>query len=56
MPVLLYPGMRICAFTFEQLSSPSSKPYRLKPDNKYAGQDGPETSRFDEDVELKEEE
>ena len=53
MPVVLYPGMRICAFTFEQLSSPSSMPYRLKPANKYAGQDGPETSRFAEDVELK---
>lgn len=55
MPVKLYPGMRICAFTFEQLSSPSSMPYRLKPANKYAGQDGPETSRFAEDVELKRE-
>ncbi len=55
MPVKLYPGMRICAFTFEQLSSPSSMPYRLKPANKYAGQDGPETSRFAEDVELKKE-
>ncbi|MCY4401847.1 MAG: dCTP deaminase [Candidatus Poribacteria bacterium] len=53
MPVKLYPGMRICAFTFEQLSSPSSTPYSLKPSNKYAGQDGPETSRFAEDVELK---
>ena len=52
MPVILYPGMRICAFTFEQLSSPSSMPYREKPSNKYSGQDGPETSRFDEDVEL----
>ena len=55
MPVKLYPGMRICAFTFEQLSSPSSMPYRIKPANKYAGQDGPETSRFAEDVELKKE-
>lgn len=53
MPVKLYPGMRICAFTFEQLSSPSSMPYHKKPANKYAGQDGPETSRFAEDVELK---
>lgn len=52
MPVMLYPGMRICAFTFEQLSSPSSMPYREKPANKYAGQDGPETSRFAEDVEF----
>lgn len=54
MPVILYPGMRICAFTFEQLSSPSSVPYHLKPGNKYAGQDGPEISRFAEDVELNE--
>ena len=28
MPVALYPGMRICSFTFEQLSTPSSMPYR----------------------------
>ncbi|MCG9127335.1 dCTP deaminase [Candidatus Poribacteria bacterium] len=54
MPVKLYPGMRICAFTFEQLSSPSSVPYHRKPANKYAGQGGPEISRFAEDVELKE--
>ncbi len=54
MPVILYPGMRICAFTFEQLSSPSTVPYHLKPANKYAGQGGPEISRFAEDVELKE--
>lgn len=54
MPVMLYPGMRICAFTFEPLSSPSSMPYREKPANKYAGQDGPETSRFSEDVEFTE--
>lgn len=54
MPVILYPGMRICAFTFEQLSSPSSVPYHLKPANKYAGQGGPVISKFGEDVELKE--
>ena len=39
MPVALYPGMRICSFTFEQLSSPSAIPYRTKPNNKYAGPD-----------------
>ena len=27
MAVALYPGMRICSFTFEQLSSPSAVPY-----------------------------
>ena len=53
MPVKLYPGMRICAFTFAQLSSPARVPYQLKPANKYAGQEGPETSRFDKDVEFR---
>ena len=47
MPVALYPGMRICSFTFEQLSTPSSVPYRTKPNNKYAGQTGPLASRLD---------
>src|ERR1051325_8250476 len=31
MPVALYPGMRICSFTFEQLSSRVAVPYRKKP-------------------------
>ena len=47
MPVALYPGMRICSFTFEQLSTPSSMPYRKKPNNKYAGQTQPLASRLD---------
>jgi dCTP deaminase len=46
MPVALYPGMRICSFTFEQLSSPSSMPYRKKAGNKYAGQTRPLASRL----------
>jgi dCTP deaminase len=46
MPVALYPGMRICSFTFEQLSTPTSMPYRSKPGNKYAGQDRPLASRL----------
>lgn len=50
VPVALYPGMRICSFTFEQLSSPSSVPYRNKPDNKYAGQDRPLASRLSGEV------
>jgi dCTP deaminase len=48
MPVALYPGMRICSFTFEKLSSPSSKPYR----GKYAGQQGPVGSRLQRDEEM----
>jgi deoxycytidine triphosphate deaminase len=50
MPVALYPGMRICSFTFEQLSSPSSMPYYLKPTNKYAGQTQPLASRLAAEV------
>ena len=50
MPVALYPGMRICSFTFEQLSSPSSMPYSKKPGNKYAGQMGPLASRLDREA------
>jgi dCTP deaminase len=46
MPVALYPGMRICSFTFEQLSSPVDVPYRKKAGNKYAGQDRPLASRL----------
>lgn len=50
MPVALYPGMRICSFTFEQLSSPSSMPYRNKPGNKYSGQDRPLASKLSGEV------
>lgn len=46
MPVALYPGMRICSFTFEQLTQPSSNPYYKKVGNKYAGQDRPVASRL----------
>lgn len=46
MPVAIYPGMRICSFTFEELSSPADVPYRAKPGNKYAGQRGPGASRL----------
>lgn len=50
LPVALYPGMRICSFTFEQLSSPSSNPYRSKPGNKYAGQQEPIGSQLSSEV------
>ncbi|MGH9661226.1 MAG: dCTP deaminase [Bryobacteraceae bacterium] len=50
MAVALYPGMRVCSFTFEQLSSPSSMPYRMKPDNKYAGQTRPLASKLVSEV------
>ncbi len=50
MPVALYPGMRICSFTFEQLTSKVSVPYRLKPGNKYAGQTKPLASKLSSEV------
>ena len=40
MPVALYPRMRICAFTFERMSSPVERPYGSGK-NKYQGQSGP---------------
>jgi dCTP deaminase len=53
MAVALYPGMRICSFTFEQLSSPALVPYRMKKDNKYAGQSDPKASRLAEEIGLR---
>src|SRR6185436_4939529 len=50
MPVALYPGMRICSFTFEQLSSPTSMPYYKKAGNKYAGQTSPLASKLVSEV------
>ena len=50
MPVALYPGMRICSFTFEQLSSPVSTPYYKKLNNKYSGQTTPLASKLMSEV------
>ena len=49
MAVALYPGMRICAFSFEQVSSPVLVPYRQKIGNKYAGQVTPRASLLSEE-------
>lgn len=38
MPVALYPGMRVCAFTFEELTSPAEHPYGSAPTHKYTGE------------------
>jgi dCTP deaminase len=42
--------MRICSFTFEQLSTASSVPYHKKAGNKYAGQTRPLASRLAGDL------
>ena len=49
MAVALYPGMRICAFSFQQVSSAVMTPYRNKIGNKYAGQMTPRASRLSEE-------
>lgn len=53
MAVALYPGMRICSFTFQQLSSPAMVPYREKEGNKYAGQMDPKPSKLAEEIGLR---
>lgn len=46
MAISLTCGMRICAMTFEELSSPAEIPYAKKKLAKYKIQDGPEESRM----------
>ena len=46
MPVALYPGMRICALTFEELTTPADVPYYKKKSAKYVGQNKPEASKI----------
>ena len=53
MPVALYPHMRICSFTFEQLSSPANISYRKKKGAKYAGQTVPESSKLSQEFKQK---
>lgn len=50
MPVVLYSGMRICALTFEELSSPSEVPYGKKKKHKYASQEKPQAAKVDEEL------
>lgn len=49
IPVLLYPGMRICSLSFEELTSPAEIPYYKKKSAKYAGQKKPEASKIAEE-------
>jgi dCTP deaminase len=49
MPVALYPGMRICALTFEELSSSSDVPYSKKKSAKYQKQKAPVASKIAEE-------
>jgi len=49
LPLALRPGMRICAISFDSLTSPTSRPYRSKQGAKYTGQDSPLPSRIAND-------
>lgn len=49
IPVMLYPGMRICSISFEELTSPAEVPYFKKKGAKYAGQKKPEASKIAEE-------
>lgn len=49
MAVALTPGMRICAMTFDMLTSEAEVPYTKKKSAKYIGQKGPDESRIHED-------
>ncbi|MCD5396102.1 MAG: dCTP deaminase [Candidatus Pacebacteria bacterium] len=51
LPVLLYPGARICQISFEKLSTPSEKPYPRKKDAKYFGDQLPQESKIYKDFE-----
>lgn len=46
MPVALYPEMRVCALTFEELSSSADIPYNKKKSAKYSGQSAPLASKI----------
>lgn len=46
IPVGLYPGMRICSFTFEPLSSPAEVPYGKRRSSKYVNQTAPLASKI----------
>ncbi len=52
MPIILYAGMRICAMTFETLSTPAEVPYLKQKDHKYAGQKGPKASMVNREPEI----
>ncbi|MBI4973168.1 dCTP deaminase [Candidatus Roizmanbacteria bacterium] len=50
IPVALYPGMRICALSFEQLTSPAEIPYSKQKSAKYFNQQGVMGSKIGKDL------
>ncbi len=50
MPILLYPGVRICQIAFEELTSPAEVPYSKKKDVKYFKDKRPQESKIHLDM------
>ncbi len=48
VPVKLWPGMKVCRLTFEELSSECEESYGERKSSKYAGQKGPSISKISE--------
>lgn len=49
LPILLYPGMRICQLAFESLTSPAENPYSKRKSSKYYGNQLPTESKIYKD-------
>ena len=47
IPVLIYPETRICQLVFQELKTPTSKPYYKKEGAKYVSQNHPEESKLE---------
>jgi|SRR3989344_35576 len=50
VPVKLYPGMRICQFVFEELTSPTTKGYTERAGSKYKVQTQPLASKITQEI------
>lgn len=48
-PVILYEGMRICALTFETLTSPAEESYAKSAKRKYSQQEKPQASKINKE-------
>ncbi|ERH01449.1 MAG: deoxycytidine triphosphate deaminase [Halonotius sp. J07HN6] len=51
-PVALSPGMRVSQLVFTELRSESTRPYGSERDSKYQDQDGPKSSKIQDDPEF----
>lgn len=49
LPILLYPGMKICQLAFESLTSPAENPYSKRKSSKYYGNQLPTESKIYKD-------